>query len=84
MGLSGKSPDINKAIFDSRLRVCLQFLKEHPNEGYVIHYDLESGFPEIRTREWQDYYLELWECCKPKLMNPFDGKVIIVGTSGKI
>lgn len=82
MELSGKSPDINRAIFDSRLRTCLQFLKEHPNEDYVIHYDLESGFPEIRPRGWENQFF--WEECKPKVTNPFGGKIIIFGTSNKL
>ncbi len=70
-------------LFKSAMDYCLQAIKENPS--LRIHYDLESGYPSIVTKEWADEFERVWESCKPKLgIDKNIGGIFIFGTSNKI
>jgi len=77
--ITGKSPIIDSG-FNRAMQSCIEGLKENPD--LVIHYDLESGWPTLITKEQQQSIIDLWESCRPKLMDKNIGVVTIFGTGG--
>jgi hypothetical protein len=77
---NGKSPNHRESMFKIMYNSCKRIVDKDP-DNLVIHYDLESGYPEVRTKEWQDSFIKLLESCKPVLKEPINfGKIIVYGT----
>ena len=66
--------------FNRAMESCIEGLKENPE--MIIHYDLESGWPSLITKEQQQSIINIWESCRPKLADKIAGVVTIFGTGG--
>ena len=79
--INGKAPDIDSG-FNRAMQSCIEGLKENPD--LIIHYDLESGFPSLITKEQQETLIGIWDATLPKLIkdSPPIGKIVCFGTGG--
>lgn len=58
------------------------YISDKPN--LVAIEDLESGYPQIMTKEQAKQMEEMWEACIPKPINGIESKIIFFGTGGEI
>lgn len=79
--MNGKGFNIDSG-FNRAMRLCIEGLEKNPD--LIIHYDLESGWPTLITKEQQQTIASAWESVIPKIIkdSPPLGKVICFGTGG--
>jgi len=59
-----------------------EYIKNKPN--LVAIADLDSGYPQIMTKEQAKQLSDLWESCCPKSNIKIDSKLFFFGTGGGI
>ncbi len=69
--VSGGKP--NNILFEIAHRLCLERVAKS-NGDLVIYYDIESGWPEVITKEQNQKIIDSWNSIKPKKM--INGKPI--------
>lgn len=77
----GGAPDHTTA-FNIALKACMNIVEKDP--GKMIHYDLETGWPTVITKEQNEKKLALFESIRSKIGKEIPGKVIFFGTGGNI
>lgn len=77
---------LDSTRFDATWKHAIEWVKNNPN--LTIIPDIESGYPEVVTKEYHAAYLKMWEDLKPKPlskeMQDKMGKIMIFGTAGAI
>lgn len=63
-----------------RCRKAYEIIAANPDKR--ILFDIESGEPEIVSKEYHESYLKMLEDFMPKNMPEIKGKIICFGTSG--
>lgn len=58
------------------------YISDKPN--LVAIEDLESGYPQIMTKEQAKQMAEMWEACIPKPIDGIESKIMFFGTGGNI
>lgn len=69
-------------MFGAHMKGCLKAIELNPE--LVIGYDLDSGYPYVRTKEDQQNEIDMWESLKVKSNLKPIGKLFIFGTGGAI
>ena len=59
-----------------------KYISDKPN--LVAIEDLESGYPQIMTKEQAKQMAEMWDACIPKPIDGIESKIMFFGTGGQI
>jgi len=59
-----------------------EYIRDKPD--LVAIPELDSGYPQIMTKEQAKQLADIWEACRPKTNIDFGGKFLIYGTGGEM
>lgn len=59
-----------------------QTVKDDPTKAIIE--DIESGYPQIVSKEQHQKYIEMRESLQPKVSDEIAGKIVMFGTGGAV